>query len=153
MADTDGVLAAIDSCLDDYDLSEDAMRWAPDEPDPTPEDGLGLWGQFINGDQLYRTTSPPYEFVVRHGEPLADLAVSLHADVTAFAEGMRRAAGAVAEAFGKAFIPMLTATQRAFHKLAYQGDRKHFRRCSTCNPAGFPTGMSIDRGEYRRRRR
>lgn len=35
MPDTDGVLAAIDACLEDYGVSEDAMRWAPDEPGPT----------------------------------------------------------------------------------------------------------------------
>lgn len=35
MTDTDGVLAAIDACLHDS-LSPDSMRWAPDEPDPTP---------------------------------------------------------------------------------------------------------------------
>lgn len=40
MSNPDGVLASIDACLDDYELSDDAMRWAPDEPDPTPEDGL-----------------------------------------------------------------------------------------------------------------
>jgi hypothetical protein len=37
MSNPDGVLAAIDACLDDYAVSDDAMRWAPDEPDPTPE--------------------------------------------------------------------------------------------------------------------
>jgi hypothetical protein len=42
MANPDGVLAAIDACLHDA-LSEDAMRWAPDEPDPTP--GYGLAGR------------------------------------------------------------------------------------------------------------
>lgn len=31
----DGVLAAIDACLDDYAVSDDAMRWAPDEPETT----------------------------------------------------------------------------------------------------------------------
>ncbi|MEV0830858.1 MULTISPECIES: hypothetical protein [Streptosporangiaceae] len=30
----DGVLAAIDACLEDYDVGPDAMRWAPDEPEP-----------------------------------------------------------------------------------------------------------------------
>ncbi|MEU6725527.1 hypothetical protein ABZ917_17610 [Nonomuraea wenchangensis] len=36
MSNLDGVLEAIDACLDDY-LSPDAMRWAPGEPDPTRE--------------------------------------------------------------------------------------------------------------------
>lgn len=36
MPDTDGVLAAIDACLEDIDVSHDAMRWAPNEPDPIP---------------------------------------------------------------------------------------------------------------------
>jgi hypothetical protein len=35
MPDADGVLASIDACLEDYAVSEDAMRWAPDEPEPT----------------------------------------------------------------------------------------------------------------------
>jgi hypothetical protein len=34
---TDGVLDAIDACLDDYAVSDDAMRWAPEEPDPMPQ--------------------------------------------------------------------------------------------------------------------
>ncbi|MFI6510088.1 hypothetical protein ACIBCT_20990 [Streptosporangium sp. NPDC050855] len=34
MSNPDGVLAAIDACLDDYYVSDDAMRWAPDEPEP-----------------------------------------------------------------------------------------------------------------------
>ncbi|WP_433075361.1 hypothetical protein [Nonomuraea sp. CA-218870] len=33
------MLEAIDACLNDS-LSPDAMRWAPDEPDPTPEDRM-----------------------------------------------------------------------------------------------------------------
>lgn len=37
MSNPDGVLAAIDACLDDYYVSDDAMRWAPDEPEPEPE--------------------------------------------------------------------------------------------------------------------
>ena len=32
----DGVLAAIDACLDDYAVSGDAMRCAPDKPTRTP---------------------------------------------------------------------------------------------------------------------
>lgn len=68
MPDTDGVLAAIDACLYDS-LSPDAMRWAPDEPDPTPEDGLVLWGQYVNGDSVYRTTMPPYRFHTVPGDP------------------------------------------------------------------------------------
>jgi len=37
VSNPDGVLAAIDACLEDA-LSDDAMRWAPDEPAP-PEHG------------------------------------------------------------------------------------------------------------------
>lgn len=40
MSNPDGVLASIDACLDDYELSDDAMRWAPDAPDPTPRNDL-----------------------------------------------------------------------------------------------------------------
>ncbi|MFN2636858.1 MAG: hypothetical protein ABR585_07525 [Gemmatimonadaceae bacterium] len=70
MTNPDGVLAAIDSCLDDYALSDDAMRWAPDEPEPaSKEGGLALWGQYMNGDSVYRTTTPPYRFHVVPGEP------------------------------------------------------------------------------------
>lgn len=42
MNNPDGVLAAIDACLHDYDVGPDAMRWAPDEPDPTSP-GTGRW--------------------------------------------------------------------------------------------------------------
>lgn len=61
MADTDGVLAAIDACLEDWSVSDDAMRWAPDEPDPTPEGAYGPgavgWSgavgeRFLNPDML-----------------------------------------------------------------------------------------------------
>lgn len=41
MPSPDGVLAAIDACLEDYTVGEDAMRWAPDEPDPDPAPGGG----------------------------------------------------------------------------------------------------------------
>lgn len=46
MPDTDGVLAAIDACLEDS-LSDDAMRWAPDAatgPDVADADDLGEAG-------------------------------------------------------------------------------------------------------------
>ncbi|MFI6594955.1 hypothetical protein ACIBHX_01835 [Nonomuraea sp. NPDC050536] len=41
MSNSDGVLAAIDACLEDCSVSEEAMRWAPDEPDPTFDGFLG----------------------------------------------------------------------------------------------------------------
>lgn len=37
----DDVLDQIDSCLGDYQLSPDAMRWSPEEPPPTPP-GVGF---------------------------------------------------------------------------------------------------------------
>lgn len=44
MSNPDGVLDAIDACLEDYELSPDAMRWAPEEPGPTPQ-SVPLGGQ------------------------------------------------------------------------------------------------------------
>lgn len=43
MSSPDGVLAAIDACLEDYSVSDDAMRWAPDEPGPTPCGAARAW--------------------------------------------------------------------------------------------------------------
>lgn len=119
MTDIDGVLASIDACLDDDAVSEDAMRWAPGEPGPTP-------------------TFPM---------------VTIATDVSAFMEGMRRAAESALEGFGKAFGPLLSATQSAMHRSVYSGDRRHARRCPVCTPAGFPKPLAIDGGEYNRRRR
>ena len=122
MTDTDGVLAAIDACLDDYEVSDDAMRWAPDEPEPTP------------------TFSP----------------ARIAANASAFVEavnGMRCAAQAMLESFGKTFGPFLSATQSAMHRSVYSSDRKHARRCPTCNPRGFPKPLPINGHEYNRRRR
>lgn len=125
MADADGVLAAIDSCLDDYEVSDDAMRWAPAAPDPTP---------------LVQPVSP---FSV---QPAV-------AAFSAFANALQSAAEEAMQGFGKAFTPVVTGMQNAFHKHAHRGDRSHYRRCAICNPRGFPQGMSINRAEYTRRRR
>lgn len=156
MSNPDGVLAAIDACLDDYELSDDAMRWAPGEPDATPEDGLALWGEYLNGDRLYRTTTPPYEFVMRHGAPLVApdvlqrLAVSPCVDGSAFV-AIVRAAETALEGFGKAFGPVLSATAREMHRAAHRDDRAHYRHCPTCNPRGFPKPLPINGHEYHRR--
>ncbi|MEV0994633.1 hypothetical protein [Nonomuraea sp. NPDC050202] len=212
MANPDGVLAAIDACLHDA-LSEDAMRWAPDEPDPTPpfrgvtashtfidEAGTALsaaragwpiirddaadvleWSSVITpvrealvaareladwasspGDGLLRISMPDssesfHRVVgVTPGEALGEYVLTLEPAVTAFSEfatGMRRAAETALSGFGEAFGPFLSATQAAMHSVAFRDNRKHYRRCPTCNPAGFPKGMRIDRSEYRRRRR
>ncbi|MFD1546979.1 hypothetical protein [Nonomuraea guangzhouensis] len=118
MSTPDGVLAAIDSCLDDYVVSDDAMRWAPDQPEPTPA-----------------------------------LSIALSVDFSAFADGLARAAQAFAEGFTKGLAPVLSGMQATFHKRAHVGDRKHFRRCPTCNPRGFPKSLPINGHEYNRRRR
>ena len=117
MSTPDGVLDAIDAAVRDYSVSPDAMRWEPDEPDPTPA-----------------------------------LAVPLTVDLSAFTAMMTRAAEAVGSV-GKALSPLLDGARAAFHVVAYQGDRKHRRRCPTCNPAGFPKPLSINGHEYNRRRR
>ncbi|WP_162794819.1 hypothetical protein [Nonomuraea lactucae] len=98
MADSDGVLAAIDACLDDYAVSDDAMRWAPDQADPTPL------------VQLISPSSP---------QPAV-------AAFSAFANVLRLAAEEAMQGFGKAFTPVMTGLQNAFHKHAHRRDRRHY---------------------------
>ncbi|MEV7013320.1 hypothetical protein [Streptosporangium sp. NPDC051022] len=44
MSNPDGVLAAINACLDDYTVSEDAMRWTVEEPaEPKALPLANLW--------------------------------------------------------------------------------------------------------------
>jgi hypothetical protein len=119
MSNPDGVLDAIDACLEDYAISEDAMRWAPDLPAP----------------------SSVVSFRVAF-------------DASTFIEGMTAAARVLTEGF-KPIAQAVKSTQIAFHKLTWQrrNDRRHRARCPTCNPAGNPKPMPIDRSEYRRRRR
>lgn len=106
MADTDGVLAAIDACMEDYAVSPDAMRSAPDT----------------------RFTSFP-DNLARAARAALDGEVDER-------EGWRTVA----------------ALQLHLHTQVFN-TRKHYRRCRDCNPAGNPKGMSINRGEYHRRRR
>lgn len=68
-------------------------------------------------------------------------------------EGTLRGAEAALAGFGKAVGPILSTTQSAMHRGLYSGDRRHARRCPTCNPAGFPKPLAIDGHEYKRRRR
>lgn len=214
MTDVDHILAAIDSCLEDETVSEDAMRWAPDEPDPTPEDdslidqmvrfveehldfpvyghravawsgrewpiardntanALG-WSSTISAardavsaelgalDGLLRISMPDasesfHRVVdVTPGETLGEYVLTLEpvgAALSEFAGGLSGAAASALAGFGQAFGPVVSATQAVLHQVAYRDDRKHYRRCPTCNPAGNPKPMSINRAEYRRRRR
>ena len=125
MSNPDGVLEAIDACLDDY-LSPDAMRWAPDQPEP--QLSALRWAPGIMSEQEAAAT------------------VSAFADLACAAEN-------ALESFGKAFASMFGAVQSSLHRSAYSGDRAHRRRCPTCNPAGFPAGMTLDRSQYRHRSR
>lgn len=62
MPDADGVLAAIDSCLDDCAVSDDAMRWAPDEPDLARDGVLGATPTLTFVDEgvtAYFAVAPP----------------------------------------------------------------------------------------------
>lgn len=211
MTDTDGVLASIDACLYDY-LSPDAMRWAPDEPDPTPVvDGASVTHTFIDeaGTALSAATagwpvirddaadvlewstaiSPAREVIfdaipseletpsrddllrllmpeprgILHmmlstppAESFGEIVLTIEPAVTRFTEAMeemRRAAETALAGFGKTFAPFLSATQASAHRALYSGDRKHRRRCPTCNPAAFPKPLAINGNEYNRRRR
>ncbi|WP_326642938.1 hypothetical protein OG884_05935 [Streptosporangium sp. NBC_01755] len=68
MSNSDGVLAAIDACLEDYDVGPDAMRWAPDGLDLTaettvPNTDLPEWQYVIVG------ADPAVVEVRRYGQP------------------------------------------------------------------------------------
>ncbi|MFD9950899.1 hypothetical protein ACFWYW_59210 [Nonomuraea sp. NPDC059023] len=156
MSNPDGVLAAIDACLEDA-LSEDAMRWAPDEPDPTAsgETPFAAWARFIE-----YALAPRFELAgwQRHMLPGATCTTSNAptirsvVDLAASNQGIVQATRSFADAFAKTLEP-LRGIQAALHRQANRNDRKHVRRCSICNPRGFPKGMSIDRSRYRQRRR
>lgn len=68
-------------------------------------------------------------------------------------EGAQRAV----EGFGRALAPMFDGFARAAHLKAYKGDRKHFRRCPTCNPSGNSKprtgGAEYHRRQKNRRRK
>lgn len=172
MANPDGVLAAIDACLDDYAVSDEAMRWAPDEPDPTPEsDSLtGQMARFLEerldlpvygpggvawsgGALRWATTlSPAREVFVTAGEYTLALERAATA-LSEFAGEVQSAAQSALGAFGKAFAPFFTTTQAALHRAAHRDDRVHYRRCPTCNPRGFAKPLPINGYEYHRRQR
>jgi hypothetical protein len=196
MSNPDGVLAAIDACLDDYALSDDAMRWAPEEPDPTEQTAYAPGGVVWSGggwpvirdeaaDLLRWSTdiSPAREAIVTDSAfsellriRMPDSTGNIHRVVSvapgdrfggeyvltlepaavALSEAMAsmgRAAETALEGFGKAFGPILSATQAAMHKATYRDNRKHIRRCPTCNPRGFPKPLPINGHEYHRRQR
>ncbi|MGW4406469.1 hypothetical protein ACWEJ6_20725 [Nonomuraea sp. NPDC004702] len=135
MTDTGGVLSAIDACLEGM-LYDDAMRRAPDEPDPTPKlDGATVSLTFV--DEVTNWPNP---------EPAL-------AAFSQFAAELQRAARSISEGVSQVLAPSFDALQVAFHKRAHGEDGKHRRRFSTCNPAGFPKSMSINRNEYHRGRR
>ncbi|WP_157253177.1 hypothetical protein [Nonomuraea typhae] len=58
MSNPDGVLDSIDACLRDYTLSADAMRWAPDEPDPM-EGVPPSSGDLIDGGTFFECVVQP----------------------------------------------------------------------------------------------
>jgi hypothetical protein len=209
MSNPDGVLAAIDACLDDYELSDDAMRWAPDEPDPAPDDGLCPYcshglplhlrdcdGFFVCSRSLYelpsctacqeaqgllqhsataltewidrcsrdlfRSPLPSWQRAylnIAEGETFVtagEYVLTVERTATAlsgFVGELQEAARAALGGLGKAFTPFFAATRSALHKGAYSGDRKHYRRCPTCNPRGFPKPLPINGHEYHRRQR
>jgi hypothetical protein len=161
MANPDGVLDAIDACLEDH-LSEDAMRWAPDEPDPTPPfRGVTAAHTFIDETGTALSAATAGWPVIR--DDAADvlewstaIVLTIEPAVTRFTEameGMRRAAETALAGFGETFAPFLSATQASAHRALYSNDWKHHRRCPTCNPTGFPKPLAIDGHEYNRRRR
>lgn len=171
MPDTDGVLAAIDACLEDYGVSEDAMRWAPDEPEPPqgiapslfwavapPADEEPSWrpisGVVTNDGLRYDEQDTVFPGLAT-GWPIVE-SLRLEPAVSVFSglvADLQHAAQSIGERFSKALAPAFAAVTQAFHKLGHQEDRKHYRRCPTCNPRGFPKPLPINGHMYNQRRR
>jgi hypothetical protein len=139
---------------DDYAVSDEAMRWAPDEPAPAEEPPYAPGSVVWSGDALRwaTTLSSPHEVFVTAGAHTLALERAA-TTLSEFAGEVQSAAQAAAGAFGKAFAPFFTATQAALHKAAHRDDRAHHRRCPACNPYGFPKPLAIDGHEYHRRQR
>lgn len=59
---TNHVIEAIDGALGDWEVSEDAMRWAPDPP---PKQLAPAAGQLLSGPILHHTATPPWVLGMR----------------------------------------------------------------------------------------
>ncbi len=143
MPSTDEILAAIDSAVDDWAVSPDAMRSAPHT---SPE-----WTH-----ERYDGDIPVVE-VRRFGQPwgtfLADFQPAAEA-FGDFTEAMRRAADVVVRELSKTLQPHRDALHRAAMRLSSPEDaRNHRPRCRACNPHGNPRPLPINGREYSRRRR
>lgn len=134
------ILVTIDKALDDYETSDDAMRWTPEPAAVRPRAP-------INPD-----------FVVRR--PLSLPSVRITLDMTALRESLRRT-GEDLQRLGEAVRPglakmgeQLTASlkpmQVAAHRRAGHADRLARIRCRICNPRGNPR-PSLHGAAYRRR--
>jgi|GEM_PF-4388901 len=154
--------------------TEDAVGRIPDEPDPAPEGLYAPGGVAWSGggwpiirdepsDALeWETTVTPTGQAIASalmptsGELLLIAMPDVEPAVSALSgifNELRSAAETALEGFGKAFGPFLSTTAREMHRAAYRDDRAHYRRCPTCNPAGFPKPLTVNGHEYNRRRR
>jgi hypothetical protein len=160
--DTSHVLAAIDSALEDYAVSADAMRWAPARlPRLNREQKLiarrvcaetgvdGYAAMFMVLDVAAQNDDSPHwdEVSAAAGALLAEIAVPV-------LDQLGRAVQSMVDAFKPAFQQMAVSCQafgqavdRAFsvpfERIAHDLDaadrpRFHARRCATCNPQGNP---------------
>jgi hypothetical protein len=188
MTGPDETLAAIDEAIEgwtgeDYSLSPDAMRWAPEPPEPRTT----CWDP-------PPSRTPPRTFSPRAGRLyFAPAGTSLNAPInewteigTALADGLEYSMDgpeadqeegwqsvqesmttaivrvrAQWEGFVRAVAPLAKqfaraseATHVAVAPNIYGSEyRRHRRGCRVCNPAGNPKPLKVDGADYARRRK
>ena len=136
----DTTLEAIDGCLRDNSVSQDAMRWSPDaEADEVSGAGYTRGGMAGFSPSLVIYDEVNWDAVERR----------LAAFTGSFATGMLD----LSLAFSKALLPIAEFGRQVGHNLdARDRPRWHRNRCRECNPAGNP--LPLEGGaEYRRRQK
>lgn len=143
---TDDTLSAIDAALagwSDYDgiVSEDAMRWAPEEPAPVIT-STAEWTDigWTDTDQRLVDISPGTAIIGEH-------------TFRAFREAIPSIASTT-----QVLVVHLEGAARSIHAgtapLVYGDDyRRHRRGCRFCNPAGNPKPLKVNGADYTRRRK
>lgn len=148
--DTAYVLSAIDAALEDYAVSEDAMRWNPDAARVICDKGGTLWPQlwspWRHGTYHYTVTA------ILDGDGIGEAVAPLMCSFQQMAEAM----GKYAQAWARAMDPVALSLRRVAHDFdRHEHPRAHIR-CATCNPCANPgplLGVKPSARRVRRKRR
>lgn len=151
MTDPDETLSAIDAAIDgwaDYDdsVSDDAMRWAPEQPE---RQWQGARPTLTFLDEAHILVEPARQQVILTPEQIETF--------RHLADHVKRHHDAMCRAIQGTFKGLMKVVARAHATTAPMtyGDayRRHRRTCRACNPAGNPKPLKVNGREYARRRK